>query len=113
MSDAMPTLSDTDALRADIYQLLASLLRQAPDGELLAWLASLDIEQDGSRLAECWSALSNAAGQSSVESLQRAHFRLLVGVIQGESALCVLVPKWGINGGSISCITPGPSRAGV
>ncbi|QPI63629.1 TorD/DmsD family molecular chaperone [Vreelandella venusta] len=95
MSDAMPTLSDTDALRADIYQLLASLLRQAPDGELLAWLASLDIEQDGSRLAECWSALSNAAGQSSVDSLQRAHFRLLVGVIQGE-----IVPyaSWYRNG---------------
>ena len=38
MSDAMPTLSETDALRMDIYQLFASLLRQAPDSELLAWL---------------------------------------------------------------------------
>lgn len=95
MSDAVPTLSDTDALRADIYQLLASLLRQAPDSELLTWLASLDSEQDSSRLAECWAALSSAAGQSSPESLQRAHFRLLVGVIQGE---VVPYASWYRNG---------------
>ncbi|RUR31928.1 molecular chaperone TorD [Vreelandella andesensis] len=95
MSDVMPTLSDTDALRADIYQLLASLLRQAPNSELLTWLANVDIEQDGSRLAECWAALSAAAGQSSSDSLQRAHFRLLVGVIQGE---VVPYASWYRNG---------------
>ncbi|NDL69204.1 TorD/DmsD family molecular chaperone [Vreelandella alkaliphila] len=95
MNDAMPTLSYTDALRADIYQLLASLLRQAPDSELLTWLANLDSEQDGSRLAECWAALSSAAGQSNSESLQRAHFRLLVGVIQGE---VVPYASWYRNG---------------
>ncbi|WP_404376040.1 molecular chaperone [Vreelandella aquamarina] len=95
MSDAMPTLSETDALRMDIYQLLASLLRQAPDGELLAWLESLDIEQDGSRIAECWAALSQAAGQSDVERLKRAHFRHLVGVIQGE---VVPYASWYRNG---------------
>lgn len=95
MSDAMPTLSETDALRMDIYQLFASLLRQAPDSELLAWLESLDIEQDGSRIAECWAALSEAAGQSDVDSLKRAHFRHLVGVIQGD---VVPYASWYRNG---------------
>jgi len=91
----MPTLSETDALRMDIYQLFASLLRQAPDSELLAWLESLDIEQDGSRIAEYWAALSKAAGQSDVDSLKRAHFRHLVGVIQGD---VVPYASWYRNG---------------
>ncbi|MFB9868972.1 TorD/DmsD family molecular chaperone [Vreelandella sulfidaeris] len=89
MTDALSTLNETEALRADIYALLASLLRQAPDTELLNWLADLTIEQDGSRLAECWQELAGAAKSETEngadpERLQRAHFRHLVGVIQGE-----------------------------
>ncbi|HSP31563.1 MAG TPA: molecular chaperone TorD family protein [Halomonas sp.] len=89
MTDALPTLKEADALRADIYRLLATLLRQAPDAELLNWLAELDIEQDGSRLAECWHALAAAAAGTKesgaeTERLQSAHFRHLVGVIQGD-----------------------------
>ena len=95
MTDALPTLKEADALRADIYRLFATLLRQAPDIELLNWLAELDIEQDGSRLAECWQALSAAALNSHVEPLQRAHFHLLVGVIQGE---VVPYASWYRNG---------------
>ncbi|EHJ94787.1 TorD/DmsD family molecular chaperone [Vreelandella boliviensis] len=95
MTDALPTLKEADALRADIYRLLATLLRQAPDTELLDWLADLAIEQDGSRLAECWQALAIAAQNANVEQLQRAHFRLLVGVIQGE---VVPYASWYRNG---------------
>ncbi|WP_235937184.1 hypothetical protein [Vreelandella azerica] len=40
-------LSEEDALRADIYGLLAVLLRQAPDAELLDWLSGLEIDADG------------------------------------------------------------------
>ena len=36
-------LSEEDALRADIYGLLAGLVRQAPDAELLDWLGGLEI----------------------------------------------------------------------
>lgn len=100
MTDALPTLKEADALRADIYQLLATLLRQPPDAELLSWLADLDIEQDGSRLAECWHALASAAKGTEergadIEQLRRAHFRLLVGVIQGE---VVPYASWYRNG---------------
>ena len=89
MTDALSTFKETEALRADIYALLATLLRRAPDTELLSWLADLSIEQDGSRLAECWQALASAAKRAledgtDPERLQRAHFRHLVGVIQGE-----------------------------
>lgn len=101
---ALSTLKEADALRADIYRLLASLVRQAPDAELLDWLAGLSIEQDGSRLAECWQALAEAASatedgngkrDADVERLQRAHFRHLVGVIQGE---VVPYASWYRNG---------------
>ncbi|MBS3667444.1 TorD/DmsD family molecular chaperone [Vreelandella boliviensis] len=95
MTDALPTLKEADALRADIYRLLATLLRQPPDTELLDWLAELAIEQDGSRLAECWQALAVAANGASTEGLQRAHFRHLVGVIQGE---VVPYASWYRNG---------------
>jgi TorA maturation chaperone TorD len=95
MTDALPTLNEADALRADIYRLLATLLRQTPDTELLDWLAELDIEQDGSRLAECWHALSVAAKSADSERLKQAHFRLLVGVIQGE---VVPYASWYRNG---------------
>ncbi|WP_249977781.1 TorD/DmsD family molecular chaperone [Vreelandella olivaria] len=95
MSDSIPALSEIEALRADIYQVLASLLRQAPDAELLQWLATLEVEQDGSRLAECWAALATAARNSSPEALQRDHFRHLVGVIQGE---VVPYASWYLNG---------------
>ncbi len=100
MTDALPTLKEADALRADIYRLLATLLRQAPDIELLNWLAELAIEQDGSRLAECWHSLAVAAadteqGSDDVERIQRAHFRHLVGVIQGD---VVPYASWYRNG---------------
>ncbi len=95
MTDSLPTLKEADALRADIYRLFATLLRQAPDQSLLDWLSELVIEQDGSRLAECWQMLADAAHNADVEPLQRAHFRLLVGVIQGE---VVPYASWYRNG---------------
>ncbi|MEA2117654.1 TorD/DmsD family molecular chaperone [Halovibrio sp. HP20-50] len=95
MTDALPTLNEADALRADIYRLFATLLRQAPDDELLNWLAELSIEQDGSRLAECWQSLAGAAQSAHAEKLQRAHFRHLVGVIQGD---VVPYASWYRNG---------------
>lgn len=80
----MHELNDSDALRADVYRLLARLLRDAPDASLLDWLAGLEIEQDGTVLAERWAALVTAAGETTVDLLERAHFRHLVGVVQGD-----------------------------
>ncbi|MBZ5488481.1 molecular chaperone TorD family protein [Halomonas aquamarina] len=84
MNDEQGVISETEAIRADIYQLLASLIRQPPDTELLEWLATLESDADGSRLAECWAALIQAARSSTPEALSRAHFNHLVGVIQGD-----------------------------
>ena len=80
----MHELNEDDALRADVYRLLARLLREAPDASLCDWLAGLEVDQDGTLLAERWAALVHAAAESRVETLERAHFRHLVGVVQGD-----------------------------
>ncbi|WP_304525633.1 molecular chaperone [Halomonas sp. I5-271120] len=81
---------DTDALRADIYRLLARLVREPPSAALLTWLSELDADADGSTLAKRWTALiqsASAQGMSQealAKTLSTAHFRHLVGVVQGE-----------------------------
>jgi TorA maturation chaperone TorD len=78
------SLDDTDALRVEVYRLLAGLLRDPPAPALLDWLAGLDIQQDGSLLAQRWAALAASAADADPEALRRAHFRHLIGVIQGD-----------------------------
>ncbi|WP_163557184.1 molecular chaperone TorD family protein [Halomonas sp. NO4] len=78
------TQDETRALRADIYRLLARLLREPPSHELLDWLAGLDVDVSEGDLATHWAGLVEAARQATPEDLARAHFRHLVGVIQGE-----------------------------
>lgn len=75
---------ETDALRADIYRLLAGLLRQAPAADLLDWLAALETDPADGDLAGHWATLAAAAAEATPEALGRAHFRHLVGVIEGE-----------------------------
>ena len=82
--EAAGAVNDEDALRADIYGLLAGLLRQAPDTELLDWLGELETEASNSPLTLAWHALSQAAQAATPDTLERAHFRHLVGVIQGD-----------------------------
>ncbi|PMR70628.1 TorD/DmsD family molecular chaperone [Halomonas heilongjiangensis] len=87
MTDTLlpPTeLDEFHALRADVYRLLARLLREAPDHVLLDWLAGLEVEDDDSPLATHWRELIASARDAAVEELTRAHFRHLVGVIQGD-----------------------------
>ncbi|GKW48016.1 TorD/DmsD family molecular chaperone [Halomonas sp. NCCP-2165] len=74
---------EVSALHAEIYRLLAELLRQPPSGELLAWLGELQAE-DGGPLGRAWDGLAAAARQAPPAALERAHFRHLIGVIQGE-----------------------------
>lgn len=77
-------LDEHSALRADIYRLLARLIVAPPDDELLDFLSGLEGEPDGGPLATQWSLLAEAAKSSDRTALERAHFRHLVGVIEGE-----------------------------
>ncbi|KXS37880.1 MAG: cytoplasmic chaperone TorD [Halomonadaceae bacterium T82-2] len=98
MADATDTSTDVaerNALRADIYRLLARLVREAPNAELLDFLAGLEPDDENSPLKRHWASLSLAARHARVETLHDVHFGLLVGVIQGE-----LVPyaSWYLTG---------------
>jgi TorA maturation chaperone TorD len=73
---------ETDAARAQEYALLATLLRRAPDADLLNRLAGL--KGDASALGAVHAALAEAASTATVERLQREFFDLFVGVGRGE-----------------------------
>lgn len=92
----LPDLDEPHDLRADVYRLLARLLREAPDRALLDWLSGLEAEDDGSALATSWAALAAAAREAAPEALARAHFRHLVGVIEGD---VLPYASWYRNGG--------------
>ncbi|APX93048.1 hypothetical protein BWR19_08975 [Halomonas sp. 1513] len=75
---------DGDALRADVYRLLGRLLAAPPDADLLDFVADLEAEPDGTPISQAWQALAEAARSADIEGLERAHFRHLIGVIQGD-----------------------------
>ena len=77
----MPS-EDIDALRAQEYALLASLLAGSPSRELLARLARLN--GDRSPLGLAHGALAEAARAADPDALEREFFDLFVGIGRGE-----------------------------
>ncbi len=73
---------DIDMARAQEYALIAALLLRAPDAKLLADLANL--RGDPSTLGNTHIALAEAAGEATVESVEREYFDLFIGIGRGE-----------------------------
>ena len=73
---------EADAARADEYALLATLLRRAPDANLLNRLAGL--KGDASALGVVHAVLAEAASAATVTQIEREFFDLFVGVGRGE-----------------------------
>src|SRR6516165_479096 len=73
---------EADAARADEYALLATLLRRAPDANLLNRLAGL--KGDASALGVVHAMLAEAASAATVTQIEREFFDLFVGVGRGE-----------------------------
>ena len=88
-------LDDSEALRADVYRLLGRLLAAPPSHELLTFVAELEADPDGSPLSEAWQTLADSAREADRDQLERAHFRHLIGVIQGE---VVPYASWYLHG---------------
>ncbi|MBB1477491.1 molecular chaperone [Shewanella sp. SG41-3] len=85
MTEAGRQVSENDQLRADIYQLLAALLRRQPSAELLAFLADLEVEaEDGNAMSQAWNALKLAAANSDTNTLEDEYFAIFLGVGSGE-----------------------------
>ncbi|MCT8988220.1 TorD/DmsD family molecular chaperone [Shewanella phaeophyticola] len=85
MTETVREISENDQLRADIYQLLAALMRRQPSAELLQFLADLDIEVDeGNAMSDAWVALKQAAQKSDTDTLEDEYFAIFLGVGSGE-----------------------------
>jgi TorA maturation chaperone TorD len=75
-------VEETDRARAEEYLLLATLLRAAPDRDLLDRLAS--VEGDDSALGRAHRALALAAREADPDDIEVEYFDLFIGVGRGE-----------------------------
>jgi len=76
------SVNDIDTARAREYALLSTLLRRAPDADLLARLAKL--RGDSSPLGVTHAALGAAAAGANVTQIEREFFALFIGIGRGE-----------------------------
>jgi TorA maturation chaperone TorD len=77
-----PELAEEDLARAQEYQLIGHLLRQAPTAVLLADIAR--IKGDPTELGLLHMSLAEAAEETDADAESREFFRLFVGVGRGE-----------------------------
>lgn len=85
MTETVREVSENDQLRADIYQLLAALLRRHPSPELLSFLGDLEVDaNDDSDMTKAWLALKLAAVQFDSNQLEDEYFNIFLGVGSGE-----------------------------
>ena len=75
-------VAQEDVLRAQLYDLLGALLRDAPGADLLSNLASL--KGDDTPIGEAIGALSRIAGASQAETVRREFHDLFIGLGRGE-----------------------------
>ncbi|WP_241503761.1 TorD/DmsD family molecular chaperone [Ferruginivarius sediminum] len=85
MTGAVPSndVPEEDALRANVYALLAQLLARAPDAALLDRLRNLD--GDDSEFGETVRTLARVAQTATPEAVEEEYFDLFIGI--GESEL--------------------------
>ena len=75
-------IAEEDLLRADVYDVLAALLRREPDTALLAETGRL--AGDGSELGLAFTALAARARSISVEATRGEYLDLFIGLGRGE-----------------------------
>ncbi|WP_051901820.1 TorD/DmsD family molecular chaperone [Photobacterium sanctipauli] len=78
-----------DTLRIDIYAMLATLLRQAPEQNVLDWLADLDVDEQNSghnttTMAAAWPVLKLAAQKATILAVEDEYQDLFIGIGRGE-----------------------------
>lgn len=79
---ASAEISEEDVLRANLYRMLAHILRAPPQRSDLELLAGLS--RDQTRLGEAVGALAHLAGRTTPEAARREFHDLFIGVERGE-----------------------------
>ncbi|MFQ6024083.1 MAG: molecular chaperone [Acidiferrobacterales bacterium] len=94
--DAMEVVAD-EAIRANTYSLLATLLANPPSSDVLHLLKQIEVPQDngGSGMAAVWQTLRLAGERATVAALEDEYHDLFIGLGRGE-----LVPygSWYMSG---------------
>jgi len=78
----VPAVTEEDALRAQLYDLLSVLLRKPPSGDFLRKVAGLTGDDSG--LGKGIDALARLAQVSSPEKIDSEFHRLFIGLGRGE-----------------------------
>ena len=75
-----------DAVRANTYSLLATLLAKTPSQDILDLLKQIDVpaETDAVQMATCWEALRLASERAQLDELADEYQDLFIGVGRGE-----------------------------
>lgn len=76
------SVSEEDRLRSDVYGLLGTLLRRAPDEDQLERIAGLS--GDGTDLGTAFSGLAHAARETEAGEVSSEYHRLFIGLGRGE-----------------------------
>jgi TorA maturation chaperone TorD len=84
--DGGPEATADDAVRANTYSLLATLLAKAPSTEILDLLKQIDVpaEAGSAQMAVCWEALRMASERAQLDELADEYQELFIGVGRGE-----------------------------
>ena len=80
--DNTASFKDEDRLRADMYALLAEMLRKEPSDDVIGTVAGL--QGDGSEIGSASSVLATLAGKLSGDEIRDEYMRLFIGVGRGE-----------------------------
>ncbi len=75
-------VNETDAARAREYALIAAMLARTPSADLLKRIG--DLRADPSPLGLLHAELAEAAGETTVENVEREFFDLFIGLGRGE-----------------------------
>lgn len=80
----MEVTKEAFALRRDIYLLIASLMRSAPDQSQLDFLSQLVISDAQGEISSAWHQLQILATQCNAEQVAEEYQELFIGVGRGE-----------------------------
>lgn len=78
--------SAEDRARAEVYALLAALLRRAPGGEVMQALRAIEapVTEAGQDMAAAWGALKQAAARAEPAAVADEYQELFIGIGRGE-----------------------------
>ncbi len=88
-------MEQSQSMRSDIYLLLATLFRQAPNSELLGFLSELEFENNGTPMAKSWSALVDSSKEAVESQIADEYQELFIGIGRGE---VVPFASWHVTG---------------